>query len=93
MLIGGIWTLYIHFSDKDATPTPGPAVTATGGSVGAGRDVNITAGHDVNIGLSPKEFEEWRRKLKDEATMELRKEFAKEQQADKEKIAALELKI
>jgi tetratricopeptide (TPR) repeat protein len=93
VLIGGIWTLYVHFSDKDATPIPGSTVTATGGSVGAGRDVNITAGHDVNIGLSPKEFEEWRRKLKDEATAELKKEFAKEQQADKEKIAALELKI
>ena len=93
VLIAGIWTLYVHFFEKDATPTPGSTVTATDGSVSAGRDVNITAGHDVNIGLSPKEFEEWRRKLKDEAIAERNKEFAKEKQADQEKIAALELRI
>ncbi|MEO6562351.1 MAG: tetratricopeptide repeat protein, partial [Nitrosospira sp.] len=93
VLIGGMWTLYIHFSDKDATSTPGSIVTATGGSVSAGRDVNITAGRDIKIGLSTGEFEEWRRKLKDEAITELSKEFAKEKQADQEKIAALELRI
>ena len=93
VLLGVAWTLYTYFSGKEAAPAPGMAVTATHGSIAAGGDVTIKAGRDINIGLSPAEFEEWRRKLKDEAIAELRKEFAKEKQADQEKIAALELKI
>ena len=92
-LAAGIWTLYVHFSDKESTPTPGTTVIAKQGSIAAGGDVNVTAGGDINIGLSPTEFEEWRRKLKDEAITELSLEFAKEKQADQEKITALELKI
>lgn len=92
-LAAGIWTLYVHFSDKESTPTPGPTIVAKQGSIAAGGDVNVTAGGDINIGLSPTEFEEWRRKLKDEAITELSLEFAKEKQADQEKITALELKI
>lgn len=92
-LAAGIWTLYVHFSDKESTPTPRTTVIARQGSIAAGGDVNVTAGGNVNIGLSPAEFEEWRRKLKDEAITELSLEFAKEKQADQEKITALELKI
>ncbi|SFO36981.1 tetratricopeptide repeat protein [Nitrosospira briensis] len=92
VLVGAVWTLYTYFSDKEPAPASGPTVTASGGGIAAGRDVQI-AGRDINIGLSPLEFEEWRRKLKEEALAELGKEFAKERQADQEKIAALELKI
>ena len=92
-LAAGIWTLYVHFSDKESIPTPGTTVIAKQGSIAAGGDVNVTAGGDINIGLSPAEFEEWRRKLKDEAITELSLEFAKEKQADQDKITALELKI
>src|SRR5687768_10082429 len=91
VLAGGLWTLYTYFSDKEPAVPTGPTVTASGGGVAAGRD--IIAGGDINIGLSPLEFEEWRRKLKEEAMAELTREFAKERQADREKIAALELKI
>jgi tetratricopeptide (TPR) repeat protein len=93
VLVGGAWTLYTYLSDKNAAPAPGVAVTVTHGGIAAGRDLNFTAGRDINIGLSPAEFEEWRRKLKDEASAELRTEFAREKRADKERIAALELKI
>ena len=93
VLFGGVWTLYTYFSGKEPASAPGMAVTATQGGIAAGGDVTIKAGGDIKIGLSPVEFEEWRRKLKDEAIAELRKEFAKEKQADQEKIAALELKI
>ncbi|SOD42527.1 tetratricopeptide repeat protein [Nitrosovibrio sp. Nv4] len=93
VLVGGVWTLYTHFSDKEPAPATGPTVTASGGGIAAGRDVNITAGRDIKIGLSLPEFEEWRRKLKEEAIAELTREFAKERQADQEKIAELELKI
>lgn len=93
VLAGGLWTLYTHFSDKEAAPVTGPTVTASDSGIAAGRDVTIIAGRDVNIGLSPREFEEWRRKLKEEAMAELAREFAKERQADRERITALELKI
>ncbi|HTJ55049.1 MAG TPA: toll/interleukin-1 receptor domain-containing protein, partial [Nitrosospira sp.] len=93
VLVGTAWALFTYFSDKAAAPAPGVAVTATRGGIAAGGDVTIKAGRDIKIGLSPVEFEEWRRKLKDEASAELRSEFAKAQQADREKIAALELKI
>ena len=92
VLVGGIWTLYTYFSDKDPAPATGPTITASGGGIAAGGNVQV-AGRDINIGLSPTEFEEWRHKLKEEALFELSKEFAKERQADQEKIAALELKV
>lgn len=99
VLVGAAWTLYTHFSDKEAIPpgaSSGTTITASGGGIAAGGDVNISAGRDiniVNIGLSPLEFEEWRQKLKEEAIAELAREFAKERQADRERITALELKI
>jgi tetratricopeptide (TPR) repeat protein len=96
VLAGGLWTLYTHFSGKETAPAVAPTVTASGGGIAASGDVNITAGRDiniVNIGLSRLEFEEWRQKLKEEAIAELAREFAKERQADRERITALELKI